>query len=70
MNEGDFRRIALSLPGATEGSHMGHPDFRVGGKIFATLMPVDGYAMVKLAPDAAVYERRAHEFLRQHLHED
>jgi hypothetical protein len=33
----DFRRLALSFPGTTEGSHMGHPDFRVGGKIFATL---------------------------------
>jgi hypothetical protein len=33
----DFRRIALSLPGAEERAHMGHPDFRVGGKIFATL---------------------------------
>ena len=37
MNASDFRRIALSLPGATEGSHMGSPDFRVGGRIFATL---------------------------------
>ena len=33
----DFRRIALSFPGAEERAHMGHPDFRVGGKIFATL---------------------------------
>jgi hypothetical protein len=33
----DFRRIALSLPGAEEGSHMGSADFRVGGRIFATL---------------------------------
>jgi hypothetical protein len=33
----DFRRIALSLPGAEESSHMGAPDFRVGGRIFATL---------------------------------
>ena len=32
-----FRRIALSLPGAVESAHMGHPDFRVGGRIFATL---------------------------------
>ena len=37
MNTNDFRRIALSLEGAEEGSHMGHPDFRVGGRIFATL---------------------------------
>src|ERR1044072_2546336 len=33
----DFRRIALSFPGAEEMAHMGHPDFRVGGRIFATL---------------------------------
>ncbi|HYJ52203.1 MAG TPA: MmcQ/YjbR family DNA-binding protein [Allosphingosinicella sp.] len=33
----DFRRIALSFPGAEEKAHMNHPDFRVGGKIFATL---------------------------------
>ena len=37
MNAADFRRIALSLDGAVEGSHMGAIDFRVGGRIFATL---------------------------------
>src|ERR1700735_4648883 len=37
MKVADFRRIALSLPGAEESSHMGQPDFRVGGRIFATL---------------------------------
>jgi hypothetical protein len=37
MNAADFRRIALSMEGAEEGSHMGSPDFRVGGRIFATL---------------------------------
>ena len=37
MNADDFRRIALSLEGAEESSHMGSPDFRVGGRIFATL---------------------------------
>jgi len=37
MNANDFRRIALSLEGAEESSHMGAPDFRVGGRIFATL---------------------------------
>ena len=37
MNAADFRRLALSLPGAEEGSHMGAADFRVGGRIFATL---------------------------------
>lgn len=37
MDAADFRRIALSLPGAEEGAHMGSADFRVGGRIFATL---------------------------------
>jgi hypothetical protein len=37
MTPNDFRRIALSLPGAEESSHMGSPDFRVAGRIFATL---------------------------------
>ena len=37
MTANDFRRIALSLKGAEESSHMGQPDFRVGGRIFATL---------------------------------
>ena len=47
----DFRRIALSMPEASEGSHMGHPDFRVGGKIFATLRPDESCGMVKLKPE-------------------
>jgi hypothetical protein len=47
----DFRKLALALPEAIESSHMGHPDFRVGGKIFATLdAPEKGYGMVKLTP--------------------
>ena len=37
MTPAEFRRLALSLPGVIESSHMSHPDFRVGGKIFATL---------------------------------
>ncbi len=37
MDAEDFRRIALSLEGAKESSHMGAPDFRVGGRTFATL---------------------------------
>jgi hypothetical protein len=52
MTAGDFRRLALSFPEATEGAHMDHPDFRVGGKIFATLgYPDMGVGMVKLFPD-------------------
>ncbi len=52
MTADDFRRIALSLPESIESSHMDHPDFRVGGKIFATLdAPSKGWGMVKLWPD-------------------
>ncbi|MBE7505202.1 MAG: MmcQ/YjbR family DNA-binding protein [Planctomycetia bacterium] len=53
MTQSQFRQIALSLPEAVEGSHMDHPDFRVGGKIFAALYPRDGktWGMLKLKPD-------------------
>jgi hypothetical protein len=52
MTPQDFRRMALSLPETSEKSHMEHPDFRVGGKIFATLgYPKSGWAMVKLSPE-------------------
>ena len=51
MTAADFRSIALSLPEAEERAHMNHPDFRVGGRIFATLgYPSAGWAMVKLTP--------------------
>jgi hypothetical protein len=51
MTAADFRRIATSFPEAVEGSHMGHADFRVRGKIFATLgYPNDEYAVVMLSP--------------------
>jgi hypothetical protein len=44
-----FRRLVLSMPNAEERSHMRHPDFRVGGKIFATACyPDERWAMVKL----------------------
>ncbi len=49
MNANDFRRIALSLEGAEESSHMGQPDFRVGGRIFATLASEkEGYGNLML----------------------
>lgn len=52
MNAADFRRIALNLEGAEEGSHMGSPDFRVGGRIFATLASQDqGYGNLMLTPE-------------------
>ena len=44
------RKIALACPEAVEGEHMGHPDFRVGGKIFMTLWPAERRVVVKLAP--------------------
>jgi hypothetical protein len=52
VTEEDFRQIALSLPGTQERQHMGHPDFRVNGKIFATLeSPDDGWGMVRIEPE-------------------
>ena len=52
MNAKDFRRIALNLEGAEEGSHMGAVDFRVGGRIFATLAAVkQGYGNLMLTPE-------------------
>lgn len=53
MTVAQFRRIALSMPQAAEGAHMGHPDFRVKGKIFATIFCRDDldWGMVKLKPE-------------------
>src|SRR5437016_13516418 len=52
MTAREFRSIALSLPQVSEAAHMGHPDFRVGGRIFATLgYPRSGWGMVKLTPE-------------------
>lgn len=52
MTPEDFRRIALELEGAEEGAHMGAVDFRVGGRIFATLAhAVEGYGNLMLAPE-------------------
>lgn len=48
MTADEFRSLALSLPEAEERAHMGHPDFRVRNKIFATLWPDDDWGMVKL----------------------
>ena len=44
-----FRKLALSLEGAVEAEHMGHPDFRVRGKIFASLNFDEDQGMVKLS---------------------
>ncbi len=56
MTANDFRRLALSMTEAVEGAHMDHPDFRVRGKIFATLgHPAEGWGMVKLTPEQQHY---------------
>src|SRR3982750_334995 len=52
LTPADFKRIALSLEGAEEGSHMGAVDFRVGGRIFATLASAkEGYGNLMLTPE-------------------
>ena len=56
MTANDFRRLALALPETAEHAHMNHPDFRVRGKIFATLgHPAKGWGMVKLTPEQQHY---------------
>src|SRR5882724_5838914 len=52
MSSGRFRKVALALPGAVEGAHQGHADFRVGKRIFATIgYPDDDWGMIKLTPE-------------------
>jgi hypothetical protein len=66
MNAADFRRLALLLDDAEEGSHMGSPDFRVGGRIFATLASqAQGYGNLMLSPgqQAAFVEEQPDVFL-------
>jgi hypothetical protein len=60
MNATGFRRLALSLPQSSESAHMGHPDFRVRGKIFATLWPDETWGVVKLAPE------QQEQFIQKH----
>jgi hypothetical protein len=69
MNAKDFRRVALSLEGAEESSHMGQPDFRVGGRIFATLASEkQGYGnlMLTLEQQRAFVEELPEMFLPVH----
>jgi hypothetical protein len=66
MNPTDFRRIALSLEGVEEGSHAGLPDFRVGGRRFASLASqADGYGNLTLTPEqqAAFVQEAAEIFV-------
>ena len=51
MTAAMFRALALELPEAAESAHMGHPDFRVRGKIFATLGPKEAYGVILLPAD-------------------
>ncbi|MBZ5601120.1 MAG: MmcQ/YjbR family DNA-binding protein [Acidobacteriia bacterium] len=52
MTAADFRKLALSFPDTVEASHMGHPDFRAHGKIFATFpKPDEKVGMIKLTPE-------------------
>src|ERR1700758_2361032 len=69
MNVADFRRIALSMPGAEESSHMGQPDFRVDGRIFATLASAkQGYGnlMLTLEQQQAFIEELPEVFIPIH----
>lgn len=66
MDAEDFRRIALSLEGTEESSHMGSPDFRVGGRVFATLASQSqgyGNLMLTLEHQAAFVEEAPEVFL-------
>jgi hypothetical protein len=51
LRASDFRRIVLGMEGAFEGAHMGHPDFRAHGRIFATLNAEETRGVVMLTPD-------------------
>lgn len=51
MTHSGFRRIALALSDAVEGAHMGHPDFRVQNRIFATIHIDPRHGMVNLTPE-------------------
>ena len=60
MTGDDFREIAISMQGATEGAHMKHPDFRANGRIFASLQSDEKSGVVKLLPE------EQQEFIRMH----
>ena len=60
LTDADFRRLALGMSDVVESAHMGHPDFRVQGRIFATLHGDLKFGMVKLTPD------QQREFVERH----
>lgn len=59
LNAADFRRMALAMADVVEGAHMGHPDFRVNGRIFATLHADMKFGMVNLTPEQQEHFIRA-----------
>src|ERR1700735_694456 len=67
MTPAQFRKLALQIPGVTEGSHQGHTDFRANGRVFATLgYPDESWGMIKLSPtDQALYLERHPESLER-----
>ena len=60
MTVADYRRMALTLPEAIEGAHMNHPDFRVRGKVFATLWPAQNRGVLMLTPEQQADVSAAH----------
>ena len=68
MTAQEFRRLALSLPQVAESAHMGHPDFRVKNRIFATLgYPGRGWAMIKLGALTSAWRKPAPKTLAAQL---
>jgi predicted DNA-binding protein (MmcQ/YjbR family) len=65
MTGDDFRALVLALDGAEEGAHMGHPDFRANGRIFASLLNDERDAMVKLRPEEQKVYLKAHKAVFQ-----
>jgi hypothetical protein len=65
MTAAQFRRLAVGMTGAVEGEHMGHPDFRANGRIFATLHGDGRHGIVKVTPDqqAALVSNHPEAFL-------
>jgi len=61
MTTNEFRRLALTLPEVVESTHQNHPDFRVAGKVFATLgYPDKAWAMLKLTPEQQHFFSKDH----------
>jgi hypothetical protein len=58
MTSDQFRRMALEIPTAVEQSHMNHPDFRIAGRIFASLgVPDENWVLLQRVLEESVFER-------------